>query len=83
FTLAKDASKRDELASVMYNILDTLRVIALFIFPYMPASAEKMWDSLGMKDPITTKDLTKDYRWGGLPAGAQLKRIPPLFPRIE
>ena len=83
FTLAKDENKRDDLCSVMYNILDTLRVITLFVFPFMPVSAEKMWDALGMKKALFTHDLTKDHAWGGLPEGATLTKIPPLFPRIE
>lgn len=83
FTLAKDESKRDELCSVMYNVLDTLRVITLFVFPFMPASAEKMWEALGMTGRIIDQDLTKDHAWGGLPEGATLTKIPPLFPRIE
>ncbi len=83
FNLAKDESKRDELCMVMYNILDTLRIITLVVFPFMPASAEKMWDALGMKEPLTAQDLTRDHTWGGLPGGAMLTRIPPLFPRIE
>lgn len=83
FALAKDSSRRDELDSVMYNILDSLRVITLFIFPFMPSSAGKMWDALGMKEPLRSQDVTSSYTWGALPAGAELKKIPPLFPRIE
>ncbi len=82
FTLAKDEGKKGELSMVIYNILDALRVITLFVFPFMPAAAEKMWDSLGIKEKITQQDLSQKYRWGDLPSGAELKKIPPLFPRI-
>jgi methionyl-tRNA synthetase len=82
FTLAKDEGKKDELSMVIYNILDALRVIALFVFPFMPTTAEKMWDALGIKEKITQQDLSQKYRWGGLPSGAELKKIPPLFPRV-
>jgi methionyl-tRNA synthetase len=82
FTLAKDEGKKGELSMVIYNILDALRVIALFVFPFMPAAAEKMWDALGIKEKITQQDLSQKYRWGDLPSGAELKKIPPLFPRI-
>ncbi|RLA95402.1 MAG: methionine--tRNA ligase [Deltaproteobacteria bacterium] len=82
FSLAKDEGKRDQLSSIIYNILDTLRVITLFIFPFMPATGEKMWDALGIKEPIAKQDLSKHYQWGSLPSGAKLKKIPPLFPRI-
>jgi methionyl-tRNA synthetase len=82
FTLAKDEGKKEELSRVIYNILDALRVIALFVFPFMPSTGEKMWESLGYQEPITTQNLSVAYRWGGLPPGAQLKKIPALFPRI-
>ena len=82
FTLAKDEGKKGELSMVIYNILDALRVIALFVFPFMPATAEKMWDALGIKEKITQQDLSQKYTWGDLPSGAELKKISPLFPRI-
>jgi len=82
FTLAKDEGKKDQLSIVIYNILEALRVITLFIFPFMPTTGKKMWEALGIKEPIETKNLSQDYEWGGLPAGGQTQTIPPLFPRI-
>ncbi|MFH0812342.1 MAG: methionine--tRNA ligase [Pseudomonadota bacterium] len=82
FSLAKDEGKRDHLSMVIYNILDALRLITLLVFPFMPATGEKMWEALGFKEKITSQDLSKNYQWGGLHAGAELKQIPPLFPRI-
>jgi methionyl-tRNA synthetase len=82
FTLAKDEGKKGELSMVLYNILDALRVITLFVFPFMPATAEKMWDALGIKEKIAQQDLSQKYKRGDLPSGAELKKIPPLFPRI-
>ncbi|MBN2467225.1 MAG: methionine--tRNA ligase [Deltaproteobacteria bacterium] len=83
FTLAKDESKGDELRTVIYNILDTLRVITLFIFPFMPDTGRKMWAALGIKEPIESQDLSRSYQWGSLPEEAELTKIPPLFPRID
>jgi len=82
FILAKDEEKREQLSIVIYNILDALRVITLFIFPFMPTTGNKMWDALGIKEPIESQELSQDYQWGGLPSGVQTKTIPPLFPRI-
>jgi len=82
FALAKDEGKKKQLSGVIYDILDALRVITLYVFPFMPSTGEKMWDALGIKKAITTKDLSQEHGWGALPPGAQLKKIPPLFPRI-
>lgn len=83
FTLAKDEEKRGELSEVMYNILDALRVLALYVFPFMPSTGEKMWEALGYEEEITRQDLSQRFGWGWLPAGAQLRKVPPLFPRIQ
>jgi len=82
FILAKDEKKREQLSIVIYNILDALRVITLFIFPFMPTTGNKMWDALGIKESIESQELSQNYQWGGLPSGVQTKIIPPLFPRI-
>ena len=82
FTLAKEEGKKDQLSMVIYNILDILRVITLFIFPFMPTTGEKMWDALGMQEKITLQGLSQSCNWGGLPPGSKVKKIPSLFPRI-
>ncbi|MCX8011816.1 MAG: methionine--tRNA ligase, partial [Desulfobacterota bacterium] len=82
FTLAKNGNKRNELSMVIYNILDSLRIITLFIFPFMPSSAEIMWDALGIKEKITHQNLSQKYKQGFLSPGTEIKKIPPLFPRI-
>jgi methionyl-tRNA synthetase len=70
------------LSEVIYNILDALRVITLYVFPFMPSAGEQMWDALGIKEPVASKDLSQNHTWGDLHPGTQLKKIPPLFPRI-
>jgi methionyl-tRNA synthetase len=82
FALANDEGKREQLSEVIYNILDALRVITLYVFPFMPSTGEKMWDALGLKQALTSQDLARQHSWGGLPPGAQLQKIAPLFPRI-
>lgn len=79
WSLAKHPEKRGRLATVMVCCLEALRIIALLLTPFMPASAEKMALSLGITD--TTYDTA--LRWGGVLPGVKLKKIPPLFPRIQ
>ncbi len=81
WALAKDPADRERLGTVMYNLLEGLRIIALLIGPFMPATAASIAVILG-NDP---QDLTIEGRdeWGGLHPGSQIEKAAPLFPRIE
>ncbi|MBQ1940974.1 MAG: methionine--tRNA ligase, partial [Selenomonadaceae bacterium] len=43
WALAKDPGKKQELANVMYNLMESLRIISVLIEPFMPSTAEKIW----------------------------------------
>jgi methionyl-tRNA synthetase len=76
WALAKDPGQRELLDGVIYNLLEGLRLIALMVFPVMPAKARELLDQLG------GADLTRPA-WGGMVAGTPLQPGPALFPRIE
>jgi len=73
---------KDRLATVIYNLLEALRCIAVFITPFMPGTAEKVLSHLGITD-MAREDLSTLEEWGGLPVGNVLQKIAALFPRIE
>jgi methionyl-tRNA synthetase len=81
WTLAKRPEDRQRLATVMYNLLEGTRLIALLIGPFMPHTGGRILGILG-QDPA---DLTLAGRdsWGGLQPGAAIEKAEPLFPRIE
>lgn len=82
WALAKDEAKKERLQTVIYNTLESLRVTAILISPFMPDTAAKMWEALNIP---TLFDEVKigDARWGGLKTGITLSKPAPLFPRIE
>jgi len=80
--LAKDPTARGRLDTVIYNILEALRVIAVLITPFMPDSAGDILGRLGIED-IASQDFGGIRVWGGLPVGALLTRGASLFPRVE
>jgi len=82
WTLAKDPGKKDRLATVIYNLLEALRCIAVFIAPFMPGTTGKVLSHLGITD-AEAQDFSTLKQWGGLPAGSKLQKIEALFPRIE
>ena len=81
WALAKDESQKARLATVMYHLLESVRLIALFTIPFMPATGAKVIEILGGEP----KDLAEDalFDWGGLKPGTKIIKSAPLFPRIE
>jgi methionyl-tRNA synthetase len=80
--LAKDPANRARLETILYNLLEVLRITAVLISPFMPGSAAKMLAQLGIADP-TSQNFQTIRAWGVLPAGNELKRGESLFPRVE
>src|SRR3990170_1378829 len=83
WALAKDASKRERLAGVLYNSAEVLRIITLYIYPYMPEAAKEIWRQLGIEDDIASVSLDSTCKWNGLKTGLRVNKGRVLFPRIE
>ena len=83
WSLAKDASLGADLDRVLYNSMEGLRVISLFISPFMPGTAARIWERLGIGEPLENAQLPGSASWGGLPVGAGTVRGDALFPRKE
>jgi methionyl-tRNA synthetase len=81
--LAKDASRSDELASVLYAAAETLRIVAILIQPIMPAAASRLWSQLGIEEPLAAQRLPDSARWGGLTVGTRTAKGEALFPRLD
>jgi len=83
WSLAKDKSKEGECRTVLYNVLDTLRIITILVFPFIPQSAKKMWNQLGIEEELEKQILDEESIKKGIIPGTKIKKGPPLFPRIE
>ena len=81
--LSKDESQKDRLSTVMYNLVDSLYKIAVLISPFMPETAQKMINQLGLDKDVTKLYLDNIKEWKSYPAGNKLNEAVPLFPRIE
>jgi len=82
WTLAKDPANSERLNYVLYSLLETLRVVAVLISPFIPGSAEKMMAQLGITNP-EHENFDTIRTWGRLAAGQTLKRGEALFPRVD
>ena len=81
WALAKDPAQEGRLGTVMYNLLEGVRLIALLVAPFMPGKAEDILSTLSC-DP-SDMNLENNDRWGGLQPGVTINKATPLFPRIE
>ena len=79
--LAKDAEKKDRLATVMVEVLECVRVIAVLLESFLPEASSKILQSLG--DPPNAGSLAERLRWGQLAPATETRKIDALFPRIE
>lgn len=85
WVLAKDADRRDDLGAVLYTAAETLRILAVLIWPVMPEAAARLWSQLGLdRDlPLVDQRLPAGARWGGLPPGTITVKGAALFPRLD
>ena len=81
--LSKDESQKDRLSTVMYNLVDSLYKIAVLISPFMPETAQKMINQLGLDKDVTKLHLDDIKEWKSYPTANKLNEAVPLFPRIE
>jgi methionyl-tRNA synthetase len=80
--LAKNKGCRPRLQSVIYNLLEGLRVISGLIHPVMPDTAATMQKHLGFQPGRPFFKMDTIRKWKLLPAGTQLPKSTTLFPRV-
>ena len=79
WSLAKDEALHGRLDTVLYNLLETIRVAATLLHPFLPETAERIFKQLNIEHP--TWDSLNAF--GALPAGHQLNQGEILFARID
>lgn len=82
WALAKDPENHSRLQTVMYCIFEVQRIIALLAKSFIPETSKRIWQQLGITDPLAEQQIN-DVDWGGLSADTITKKGNPIFPRIE
>ncbi|THB79278.1 MAG: methionine--tRNA ligase [Desulfobulbaceae bacterium] len=84
WALVKAEEKQKRLDQVLYNLLESLRILSLVIEPVMPQTAQAMRKGLGLEDQADDlRTMQVDGQWGLLQPATQLQKIENLFPRID
>lgn len=81
WVLGKDESKKARLATVLYNLLEAIRLSTTLLSCFMPTTMPKVWEQIGADESLITYENAGKY--GVLPANVTVKKGPALFPRID
>lgn len=81
WVLGKDESKKARLATVLYNLLETIRIVSTLLSNFMPTTMPKVWEQIGAAE----SDITYENagKFGVLPAEVTVHRGEIIFPRID
>mgnify|MGYP001598045270 CR=1 FL=1 len=90
--------EKDEetLSNVLYTLAEGLRLIAVYVYPFMPSSAQKIWEALGIDRRIEGSVFDEETVWQNLlrhlevaegfectrTPGQRVRKTLPLFPRL-
>ncbi|MBN2223123.1 MAG: methionine--tRNA ligase [Deltaproteobacteria bacterium] len=81
--LAKTEETAGRLSRVIYNTLEGLRFLGVFLVPFMPGTAEKILTRLGVGTTAAVAGLDSTAAWGGLAGGLPITVAEALFPRVD
>ena len=79
WALAKDESKKARLGTVLYNLLESIRFVAVLLSPFLPETSEKILAQIN----TDIKDYDSLSAFGALKVGTVVGKAEPLFARID
>ncbi len=79
WVLAKDPEKKERLGTVLYNLLEAIRFLAILLSPFTPDTTEAIFAQTNMN----AKDYDSLQSFGALEAGITVGKAVPLFARID
>ncbi len=82
WAVAKDPARAQELADIIRNLLESIRISAHLFAPFMPETSAEVLRRMDLAEEAQTEDLAAVCAWGGLKAGAPVTKGDALFPRL-
>lgn len=81
WVIAKDETKKARLATVLYNLLETIRITSTLLSAFMPTTMPKALEQIGACEKCATYENADKF--GVLPLDVTVKKGEALFPRID
>ncbi len=82
WAVAKDPARADELTAIIANLLETIRICAHLLSPFMPSTSAEVLRRMSLEGEADTRDLAAACAWGGLKGGVEVTKGDALFPRL-
>lgn len=83
FKLAKDPQKQTELATILYNCAESLRIASLCLYPVLSNKTPDLWSMLGVQYDPNRGNLEEWCKWGLLKPGTSISKGTAMFPRVQ
>ena len=82
WALAEKPEDRARLGTVLYSAAESLRIIAALAHPVLPQATQKIWNQLGLAQPLNGFPLDL-LAWGQLRPGTKIAKPEGIFPRVD
>jgi methionyl-tRNA synthetase len=82
WNLAKDENQSQTLHAVLYRAAESLRWLAVLLYPIMPDAMQRINKQLGLTDSLARLDPAQ-LKWGDLPQDTRIGEVEPVFPRLD
>ncbi|VAV84136.1 Methionyl-tRNA synthetase [hydrothermal vent metagenome] len=73
----------DALSNILYTLREGLRIVAVYVYPFMPEAAANIWRQIGVEKNIEDCCFDDEIKWGKESGGVKVDKGAALFPRIE
>lgn len=83
WNLARDPADRERLGTVLYNLVESIRFIAVLLEPFMPCTPARIWGQLGLQSEAGLCHRGSLREWGRIKPGTVVCRKEDLFPRLN
>lgn len=81
--LAKDPADQPRLGTVIYNLIESIRIIAVLLKPFMPRTPESIFEQIGIKENDALQSWESLRNWGTISPATRVERGEDLFPRLN
>lgn len=84
WSLAKNTETMNQCCQVLYNVLETMRIVSIMLYPFIPNIAQDIWSQLSLEGNVSEQKW-ETLNWGGLKAGkiTSQEQVKPVFLRLD
>jgi methionyl-tRNA synthetase len=82
WALAKDPNEKNRLDNILYDAVETIRLVLVLAHPMIPEGTQKIWDQLGQSGRLGEQRID-ELKWGGTEPGTRIGKPEAVFPRAD